>query len=403
MYNDPTNEQTAFGGVKKRDNVDALVRRMKAILADPEATEEAKKVARKGLIDNDLCLKHHSYHARRAMIRQVASFREEYVKKRNQSQIDAPGTKYLAEREEARKKAAEAAKRPAQAMSSTRSKPPTTEPMSDHENRLWNNKRPKNTYVGGTGDPVGPVTLPDGRVIMPTGGAMGQLISNGPEQSESFCQVCNISFCGPIPAQQHYAGKKHEKKLKVYKFEKSNEKTEEEEVAPTKVGLNLDYCELCELKLSPNPIQATGHYSSPGHLKYLGISKESPGLPGKSSLQRKSEQRRYTGTWVDNIKVSDCPSWGAARMSRMGTRVKFKGCAAGPGVQPLPGEHETTCQFCSASFTKPLQALNHYMGKKHQTRLIQTACRPPPPKFNAPSIVLDPGQRAHKICTGFSV
>ena len=64
--------------------------------------------------------------------------------------------------------------------------------MSDHENRLWNNKRPKNTYVGGTGDPVGPVTLPDGRVIMPTGGAMGQLISNGPEQSESFCQVCNI-------------------------------------------------------------------------------------------------------------------------------------------------------------------------------------------------------------------
>ena len=57
MYNDPTNEQTAFGGVKKRDNVDALVRRMKAILADPEATEEAKKVARKGLIDNDLCLK----------------------------------------------------------------------------------------------------------------------------------------------------------------------------------------------------------------------------------------------------------------------------------------------------------------------------------------------------------
>ena len=56
------------------------------------------------------------------MIRQVASFREEYVKKRNQSQIDAPGTKYLAEREEARQKAAEAAKRPAQAMSSTRSK-----------------------------------------------------------------------------------------------------------------------------------------------------------------------------------------------------------------------------------------------------------------------------------------
>ena len=38
------------------------------------------------------------------------------------------------------------------------------------ENRLWNNKKPRNSnYVGGSGDPVGPVTLPDGRVILPKG------------------------------------------------------------------------------------------------------------------------------------------------------------------------------------------------------------------------------------------
>ena len=35
----------------------------------------------------------------------------------------------------------------------------------------------------------------------------------------------------------------------------------------SKVGIDLEYCELCELKLSPNPIQASAHYSSKGHLK----------------------------------------------------------------------------------------------------------------------------------------
>ena len=57
MYNDPRNEQTAFGGVKKKDNANELVRRMKQVLADPESTEEDKKEARKNLLDNDLCLK----------------------------------------------------------------------------------------------------------------------------------------------------------------------------------------------------------------------------------------------------------------------------------------------------------------------------------------------------------
>ena len=65
--------------------------------------------------------------------------------------------------------------------------------------------------------------------------------------SSTFCQVCNISFCGEIPAQQHYQGKKHAKKLKVFNFEEENKVVE---VMPTKVGLNLDYCELCEMKLS---------------------------------------------------------------------------------------------------------------------------------------------------------
>ena len=89
--------------------------------------------------------------------------------------------------------------------------------------------------------------------------------------SSTFCQVCNISFCGEMPARQHYDGKKHAKKLKVFNFEEENKI---EEVTPTKVGLNLDYCELCEIKLSPNPVQATAHYSSPGNLKYLKLDAE---------------------------------------------------------------------------------------------------------------------------------
>ena len=69
------------------------------------------------------------------------------------------------------------------------------------------------------------------------------------------------------------------------------------EVLPTKVGMNLEYCELCEKKLreafknyicakclrktlrkllrkmpiSPNPTTAAAHYSSREHLKYLKL------------------------------------------------------------------------------------------------------------------------------------
>ena len=50
------------------------------------------------------------------------------------------------------------------------------------------------------------------------------------------------------------------------------------------------------------PEKATAHYSSRGHLKFLKIDADSPGLPGKSSRQRLGEERRYTGTWADEIQ-----------------------------------------------------------------------------------------------------
>ena len=54
------------------------------------------------------------------------------------------------------------------------------------------------------------------------------------------------------------------------------------------------------IKLKPK--KATAHYSSRGHLKFLKIDADSPGLPGKSSRQRLGEERRYTGTWADEIQ-----------------------------------------------------------------------------------------------------
>ena len=72
------------------------------------------------------------------------------MKKRNESAADAPAARYLKEREEARRKAEEAAKRPTPSMSSTGKRPASM----DSESRLWNNKKPKNNYVGGSGDPV---------------------------------------------------------------------------------------------------------------------------------------------------------------------------------------------------------------------------------------------------------
>ena len=65
-------------------------------------------------------------------------------------------------------------------------------------------------------------------------------------------------------------------------------------------------------------------------------------------------------------KVPDIPEWGRPRFNRMGHRIKLKGVANGPGCQPIPGEDKTECRFCDAKFSDGRQAINHYMGKKHQ-------------------------------------
>ena len=65
-------------------------------------------------------------------------------------------------------------------------------------------------------------------------------------------------------------------------------------------------------------------------------------------------------------KVLDIPEWGRPRFNRMGHRIKLKGVANGPGCQPIPGEDKGECRFCDAKFSDGRQAINHYMGKKHQ-------------------------------------
>ena len=66
------------------------------------------------------------------------------------------------------------------------------------------------------------------------------------------------------------------------------------------------------------------------------------------------------------MKVLDIPEWGRPRFNRMGHRIKLKGVANGPGCQPIPGEDKAECRFCDAKFSDGRQAINHYMGKKHQ-------------------------------------
>ena len=78
MYNDPTNPETGFGGVKKKENVQQYVQRMKKILDDPKVDDVKKNEARRNLVDNDLVNTSHAYHARREMIRQVRVFTHFY-------------------------------------------------------------------------------------------------------------------------------------------------------------------------------------------------------------------------------------------------------------------------------------------------------------------------------------
>ena len=77
--------------------------------------------------------------------------------------------------------------------------------------------------------------------------------------------------------------------------------------------------------------------------------------------------KRFKSTRFSNLsKVPDIPEWGRPRFNRMGHRIKLKGVANGPGCQPIPGEDKTECRFCDAKFSDGRQAINHYMGKKHQ-------------------------------------
>jgi len=131
------------------------------------------------------------------------------------------------------------------------------------------------------------------------------------------------------------------------------------------------------------------------------LDADSPGLPGQSSRQRVDE-RRHTGTWADKVRVIEIPEWGRPRFNRMGHRIKVKGVGAGPGRQPLPGEDEHECRFCDAKFVETRQAINHYMGKKHQTRLIQTACQAPRRVFEPPPTIRPGGTSAQSICLSFS-
>ena len=80
-----------------------------------------------------------------------------------------------------------------------------------------------------------------------------------PPMTNTHCSVCDVYFCGDIPAKQHYAGQKHAKKLKRFQITGAAASLAPAAIPPlpvkTQVGMNLEYCELCEMKLSPNPIE----------------------------------------------------------------------------------------------------------------------------------------------------
>ena len=82
-----------------------------------------------------------------------------------------------------------------------------------------------------------------------------------PPMTNTHCSVCDVYFCGDIPAKQHYAGQKHAKKLKRFQITGAAASLAPAVIPPlpvkTQVGMNLEYCELCEMKLSPNPIEET--------------------------------------------------------------------------------------------------------------------------------------------------
>ncbi len=145
-------------------------------------------------------------------------------------------------------------------------------------------KRPKALGEGTSAEPV-PLAIEENKEAINNDEPPAKKARMPPVMTDNLCSVCNVEFCGPVPAKQHYDGQKHRKKMKQYDdgllepsavVKAAPRRVEEAVVA--KVGMNLEYCELCELKLSDNPITAARHYSSKEHLKFMKIGVDSPGI-----------------------------------------------------------------------------------------------------------------------------
>lgn len=451
LYLDPRNHDAGgFGGLKKRPpgEREKRIQDLKTQLENAQSIEVRQSI-RKEIMDTANGMRFHRGNYTRMIQKICSAYRTDYLKIQKTSNLHNPQNDYLRQRQkvekaieaenleiEKNKKAKEIEKPkesqcPAKPMSSASNSmakvPPqiaqqkaltesvygrregdmvvdsTQFTQKRDETSLWNNKKPANQDNLRHNKFRAPMDFNSSQP-----GGIQNPLQTAPKMSNTHCSVCDVHFCGDIPAKQHYAGQKHAKKLKKYQLTGGSDSVIQNtglSVEPptiTKVGMNLEYCELCEMKLSPNPIQATAHYSSRGHLKYLKLDADSPGLPGKSSRQRVAEPRRYTGTWADEVKVQDIPEWGRPRFNRMGHRIKLKGVANGPGSQPITGEDQGECRFCDAKFSTPRQAVNHYMGKKHQTRLLQTSCQAPRKVIQPPPLVLSGQQQAQRIITGFS-
>ena len=147
-------------------------------------------------------------------------------------------------------------------------------------------KRPKALGQGTTNSvQPAPLAIEENKETADDGEPPAKQARMPPVMTDNLCSVCNVEFCGPVPARQHYDGQKHRKKMKQYEdgvlipssvVKAAPRRVEEAVVA--KVGMNLEYCELCELKLSDNPITAARHYSSKEHLKFMKIGVDSPGI-----------------------------------------------------------------------------------------------------------------------------
>lgn len=192
----------------------------------------------------------HSQQHRKQFIRATGQYRNEYIKLRQEEKIAHPAAAYAAQRVK-----------------------------QDEQRAKLNIEKPKQTTC--PAQPMSSTLVP--YVINKNDLEEGvQNASHLPSMSNTHCAVCDVYFCGDIPARQHYDGQKHTKKLNKYKSDNpsggpvttvaspADTKPRRIEVAVvTKVGIDLEYCELCEIKLSPNPIQATAHYSSKSHLKVI--------------------------------------------------------------------------------------------------------------------------------------